>query len=416
MVTPICLDYLDRQYTHLVRNMDSIKTTIAPNPPNTPGNETKATLSFPFLDLRAQFATIKDEILAAVTRVLDRQQFIMGPEVEALEAEFANLIGCRFAVSCASGSDALLLALMALGVDSGDEVITTPFTFVATAGSIARLKARPVFVDIDPQTYNLDWIQLEAAITTRTKAIIPIHLFGLPAEMAKIMEVSSARGIPVIEDAAQAIGARYEQKFVGNIGACGCFSFFPSKNLGGAGDGGIVTTNDSDFADRLAVLRLHGSRRKYEYDLLGVNSRLDALQAAILRVKLNHVNAWTAARRRNAARYRELFEITGLDRHLTVPVQPEGDLHVYHQFVIRTSHRNQLREHLRKCRIPTEVYYPAPLHLQPAFKYLGYKSGDFPRAESACEQVLALPIFPELAEEQQTLVVDSIAQFFAGKS
>lgn len=369
---------------------------------------------FPFLDLKAQYATIRNEVIAAVTRVLDSQQFIMGPEVEKLEAEFADLIGCRFAVGCASGSDALLLALMALGVGSGDEVITTPFTFVATAGSIARLKAMPVFVDIDPQTYNLDWTQLEVEITTRTKAIIPVHLFGLPAEMGKIMEIARARGVPVIEDAAQAIGARYQDKLVGNIGACGCFSFFPSKNLGGAGDGGMIVTNDRDLADQLSVLRLHGSRRKYHYELLGMNSRLDALQAAILRVKLKHLHAWTRARQKNAARYRELFARAGVDRFLTLPVQPEGLLHVYHQFVIRTQHRDELHEHLRKSGIPSEIYYPVPLHLQPAFRYLGYSSSRFQHSETACQEVLALPIFPEMTEQQQTAVVKTIARFFLG--
>ena len=350
--------------------------------------------------------------MAAVTRVLESQQFIMGSEVEKLESEFANLVGCRVAIGCASGSDALLLALMALGVDSGDEVITTPFTFVATAGSVARLNAKPIFVDIDPQTYNLDWTQLETAITSKTKAIIPVHLFGLPAEMDKIMEIAGAKHVPVIEDAAQAIGARCRGEWVGAIGACGCFSFFPSKNLGGAGDGGMITTNDQNLADRLSVLRLHGSRQKYHYELLGMNSRLDALQAAILQVKLNRLNAWTTARQANAARYRELFGLAGLERFVTLPIQPEGYVHVYHQFVIRVPHRDELREHLHATGIPSEIYYPVPLHLQPAFKYLGYKAGNFPHAEAACQQVLALPIFPELTEQQQAAVVDAIADFF----
>ena len=299
----------------------------------------------------------------------------MGPEVRQLEAEIAAFIGSRFALGCASGSDALLLALMALGVDAGDEVITPPFTFVATAGSISRLKARPVFVDIDRETYNLDPTLLEAAITSRTKAIMPVHLFGLAAEMEQINHIARAHNLPVIEDAAQAIGARYHDQNIGNLGACGCFSFFPSKNLGGAGDGGMITTNDAELADRIAVLRDHGSRKKYQYDLLGMNSRLDSLQAAILLVKFKHLDAMAQARRRNADRYRQLFRQTGLEKLIVLPVQPRGLHHVYNQFVIRTPKRDQLREHLRQCGIPTEIYYPSPLHLQPAFAYLGYRPG-----------------------------------------
>jgi dTDP-4-amino-4,6-dideoxygalactose transaminase len=256
---------------------------------------------FPFVDLQAQHFSIKGDVMEAVTKVLDSQHLILGQEVSSLEKEIGQLIGARFAIGCASGSDALLLALMAANVGSGDEVITTPFTFIATAGSIARLEALPVFVDIDPVTFNLDWRSVEAAITPRTKAIIPVHLFGLAAEMKKIVEVSRAHGVPVIEDAAQAIGARYEDQHLGNIGTFGCFSFFPSKNLGGAGDGGMVTTNTPELADRLSILRAHGSRRKYYYEVVGINSRLDALQATILRVKLNHLAQWTEARRRNAA-------------------------------------------------------------------------------------------------------------------
>ncbi len=367
---------------------------------------------FPFLDLKAQHAKIREEVLAAVTAVLDSQHFIMGPEVEKLEAEVAQFIGSSFAIGCASGSDALLLALMATGIGNGDEVVTTPFTFVATAGSIARLNAKPVFVDIDPETYNLDCKQLEAAITPRTKAIIPVHLFGLPAEMAKIMEIASAAGLPVIEDAAQSMGSRYQHQFVGDIGTCGCFSFFPSKNLGGAGDGGMISTNDPELAERLSVLRIHGSRRKYHYELLGMNSRLDALQAAILRVKLKHLADWTEGRRRNANFYRQLFAQAGLDRWIKLPAEPSGMRHVYNQFVIRLQERDQLKEHLRKSGIPTEIYYPLPLHLQPAFAYLGYGHGAFPESEVASSQVLALPVYPEMTEDQQKAVADAIAVFF----
>ena len=359
---------------------------------------------------------MKEETLAAVQSVLESQQFIMGPEVEKLEAEVARLLGCTFAIGCASGSDALLLSLMAAGVDSGDEVITTPFTFVATAGSIARLKAKPVFVDIDPGTYNLDCTRLEAAFTRKTKAIIPVHLFGLPAEMDSVMEIARARRVAVIEDAAQAIGSRYHDKYVGNIGTCGCFSFFPSKNLGGAGDGGMITASDPEFADRLSVLRNHGSRERYHYELLGMNSRLDALQAAILRVKFSRLDRLTEARRQNANRYRRLFKHAGLDQQIGLPIEPDGLFHVYHQFVIRTPRRDELRDHLRNSGIPTEIYYPLPLHLQPAFAYLGYRSGSFARAEAASREVLALPIFPMMTEAQQKAVVDAIAGFFAGKS
>ena len=300
---------------------------------------------FPFLDLKAEYATMKDDIRAAVDKVLESQQFIMGPEVKQLEAEIAAFIGSRFAIACASGSDALLLALMALGVDSGDEVITPPFTFVATAGSIARLKAKPVFVDIDRETYNLDPTLLEAAITSRTKAIMPVHLFGLSAEMGKINEIARAHRLPVIEDAAQSIGARYHDQYVGNIGACGCFSFFPSKNLGGAGDGGMITTNDPELAERISVLRDHGSRKKYHYDLLGMNSRLDSLQAAILLVKFKHLEAFTQARRRNADRYRQLFQAgrsgqadcpAGRARGYAPRLQPVRDSHSGARPVTRT--------------------------------------------------------------------------------
>ncbi|MGH9504098.1 MAG: DegT/DnrJ/EryC1/StrS family aminotransferase [Terriglobales bacterium] len=370
-------------------------------------------LLFPFLDLKAEYAIMKDDIRAAVDKVLESQQFIMGPEVRQLEGEIAAFVGSSFAIACASGSDALLLALMALGVDSGDEIITPPFTFVATAGSIARLKARPVFVDIDRETYNLDPARLEAAITSRTKAIMPVHLFGLPADMEKITDIARAHRLPVIEDAAQSIGARYHDKNAGNLGACGCFSFFPSKNLGGAGDGGMITTNQPELADRISVLRDHGSRRKYQYDLLGMNSRLDSLQAAILLVKFRHLEAFTQARRRNADRYRQLFRQAGLEKLIALPVQPEGRRHVYNQFVIRTPERDQLREHLRHCGIPTDIYYPSPLHLQAAFADLGYREGSFPESEDASRQVLALPVFPQMTEEQQKIVVDRTAEFFA---
>jgi dTDP-4-amino-4,6-dideoxygalactose transaminase len=290
---------------------------------------------FPFVDLQAQHSGIRGDVMAAVTRVLDSQHLILGQEVSSLEKEIGQLIDANSAVGCASGSDALLLALMVVNVGSGDEVITTPFTFIATAGSIARLGALPVFVDIDPVTFNLDWKSVEAAVTPRTKAIIPVHLFGLAAEMAKIMEVSGAYDVPVIEYAAQAIGARYKDQHLGNIGTFGCFSFFPSKNLGGAGDGGMVTTNAPELAERLSIARAHGSRRKYYYEVVGANSRLDALQAAIPRVKLNHLPEWIEARRCNACRYQSLFSEAGLGGYVALPTEPTGTYHVYNQFSVR---------------------------------------------------------------------------------
>lgn len=367
----------------------------------------------PFLDLKLQYSSIREEVMNAVTRVLDSQHFILGPEVTELEQEIAKYIGVQFGIGCASGSDALVLALMALDIGPGDEVITVPFTFVATAGAISRLRATPVFVDIDPRTYNMDPNLLEAAITPKTKAIIPVHLFGMAADMDPILEIAGRHKIPVIEDAAQSIGAKYKGHKVGAQGAISCFSFFPSKNLGGAGDGGMIATNDASLADRLKVLRVHGSRRKYEYELLGMNSRLDALQAAILGVKLRYLDSWAEARRRNAAIYRSLFSDRGLLSKVQLPVEPRGHHHVYNQFTIGIERRDELRQHMSERGIPTEVYYPFPLHLQPAFEQLGYATGSIPQAEFASKHVLSLPIFAELNEEQQTTVVDAIAGFFS---
>ncbi len=367
----------------------------------------------PFLDLKAQFASIRNETLEAVTRVMESQHFILGPEVEAFEKEVSVLTGCSHAIGCASGSDALILALLALEIGRGDEVITTPFTFVASAGSIARVGAKPVFVDIDPETFNISAKAIEKAITSRTKAIMPVHLFGLSADMNEINQIAAEHRIPVIEDAAQAIGARHEGHAAGSMGVMGCFSFFPSKNLGGAGDGGLVTTHDETLADRLRLLRVHGARKKYEYELLGMNSRLDALQAAILRVKLRHVEQWTRGRKMNAERYRELFHEFRLEAMVKAPVTPAGRTHVYNQFTIRVSERDALRQHLQSRGIPTEIYYPKPLHLHKAFGYLGHKQGDFPASEAAGSEVLSLPIFPELTEEQQRSVVAAIADFDA---
>jgi dTDP-4-amino-4,6-dideoxygalactose transaminase len=363
----------------------------------------------PFLDLRAQFATIREEIVAAVTRTLDSQQFILGPDVDAFEKQIAAVTGSKYAIACASGTDALILALLALDIGPGDEVITTPFTFVASAGSIARVGAKPVFADIDAKTFNIEPSAVEKAITSRTKAIVPVHLFGLTAAMDEVNALAARHGIPVIEDAAQSIGARYKEKEAGNLSLMGCFSFFPSKNLGGAGDGGMITTNDAKCVDRLKLLHLHGARERYEYEILGMNSRLDALQAAILRVKLRHLAEWNAARRRNADRYRDLFHEYGLDSRVTLPVEPPASRHVYNQFTIRIKQRDALREKLRHAGIPSEIYYPIPLHLQKAFAYLGYKQGDFPVSEAASREVVSLPIYSELTGEQQRLIVQTIA-------
>lgn len=365
-----------------------------------------------FLDLGQQFEQIRAEVMRAVTHVLETQRFVLGPEVEQLEMEISRYLGCQFAVACASGTDALILALLAAGIGPGDEVITTPFTFVATASAITRAGAKPVFADIDPSTYNLDPEKLHRAISPKTRAIIPVHLFGLAAEMQPIMDLAQQHGISVIEDAAQAIGGAYHGQNLGTIGSMGCFSFFPSKNLGGAGDGGMVITNDANYADRLRLLRVHGSRRKYEYDILGMNSRLDAMQAAILRVKLRYLNQWTEQRRRNAERYRRFFAQSHTDSHVVLPVEPNGARHVYNQFTIRCTERDALREHLHREGIPSEIYYPHPLHLQPAFAYLGYQEGSFPQAECAAREVASLPIYPELTEDQQRTIASAVARFW----
>jgi dTDP-4-amino-4,6-dideoxygalactose transaminase len=366
---------------------------------------------FHFLDLKAQFAAIRDEVMEAVERVLDSQQFVLGAEVERFENSMAALTGVRHAVGCASGSDALLLSLLALGIGPGDEVITTPFTFVATAGSVARVGAKPVFVDIQPETFNIDPAQIRGAINERTRAIIPVHLFGLPAALDPILQIAKEYRLSVIEDSAQAIAAGYHDAPVGSLGTTGCFSFFPSKNLGGGGDGGLVVTNDSALATRLRLLRVHGSSRKYHYEILGINSRLDALQAAILSVKIGHLEEWTRGRQHLAIRYRSLFAAHGLD-NIKLPSTPAGSMHVYNQFVIECPERDQLRQFLRESGIPTEIYYPQPLHLQPAFAYLGYQFGQLPQAEAACRKVLALPIYPELSEENQIAVVSAIQSFY----
>jgi dTDP-4-amino-4,6-dideoxygalactose transaminase len=390
----------------------SFLSNLRPQEDTVPGSTAPQKMLIPFLDLKAQFATIRQEVLHAVMRTLESQQFILGPEVTAFENEISALTGCTYSIACASGSDALILALLALEIGPGDEVITTPFTFFASAGSIARVGAKPVFVDIDPQTFNISPQATQHAITPKTKAIMPVHLFGLSADMNPILELASAQRIPVIEDAAQAIGARYAGRPVGCLGLIGCFSFFPSKNLGAAGDAGIITTNDAVLADRLRLLHVHGARDKYVYELLGMNSRLDALQAAILRVKLKYLDKWAAGRQRNADCYRQLFREFALESKVSLPAASAQFTHVYNQFTIRSSDRDNLREHLRTCGIPSEIYYPIPLHLQKAFSYLGHKPGDFPASEAASREVLSLPIYPELTEAQQRAVVSAIAHFY----
>ena len=366
--------------------------------------------SVPLLDLRAQYAPLRDEILAAITRVCDSQWFIMGPEIDALEQELSATLGARHAVAVSSGTDALLLALMALGITRGDEVITSAYSFFASAGAIARVGATPVFVDIDLSTYNVDADRIRAAITPRTKAILPVHLFGLAADLDPILDVASRAGIAVVEDAAQAIGATYKGRLAGSVGTCGCFSFFPSKNLGAFGDAGLFTTNDDDLAHRARIMRTHGMEPKYHHNVVGGNFRMDALQAAILRVKAPHLAAWTSARRENAKRYGMLFRDAGLTDHVTLPVEPPDRRHIFNQFVIRTARRDELRAHLTERGIGTEVYYPVPLHLQPCFGYLGHHRGDFPAAERAASESLALPIYGELTLTQQQAVVGSIAE------
>ena len=366
----------------------------------------------PLLDLKAQFAPIRADVLDAMTRVCDAQQFILGPEVEALERELAAFLHVPHAIGVSSGTDALLVALMALDVGPGDEVVTTPFSFFATAGSVARLGARPVFVDIEPATFNIDTGRIEAAITPRTKAIVPVHLFGQSAGMDAITEIATRTSVPVVEDAAQAIGTTYRDQIVGGLGAIGCFSFFPTKNLGTFGDGGLVTTRDAALARKMRAIRQHGGEVKYHHDSVGGNFRLDALQAAILRVKLPHLDAWTQARQRNAERYDAMFADARLTDMIRLPVRASDSTHIFHQYVIRTPERDRLRAFLQDRGVGTEVYYPVPLHLQPCFRGLGQSAGAFPRAEAAATEVLALPIYGELTEIQQGWVVEAIREFF----
>jgi dTDP-4-amino-4,6-dideoxygalactose transaminase len=366
----------------------------------------------PLLDLRAQFREIRDDALAAIARVCDEQRFILGPEVEALEREVADLVGATHAVGVSSGTDALLVAMMATGLGPGDDVIVPTYSFFATAGCVSRLGARPVFVDIDPATFNLDPDGVRSAVTSRTKAVVPVHLFGQGAEMDEILAIAGDAGLTVIEDAAQAIGARYRGRGLGSLGGFGCFSFYPSKNLGAFGDGGLVTTSDDALAERARLLRSHGAKHTYHHELVGGNFRLDALQAAVLRVKLPRLADWSARRAANAATYRQLFSELAPDAPVVLPVEAPARTHIYNQFVIRASRRDALRAFLAEAGVGTEVYYPVPFHLQPCFAGLDGEAGRFPEAERAAAESLALPIYPELTGEQQQYVVETIGKFF----
>ena len=371
-------------------------------------------MKVPLLDLQVQYQGLRDELLAAVTRVMDSQRFVLGSEGRALEEELARYTTSEFAIGCASGSDALLLALMALDIKAGDEVITTPFSFFATASAITRLGARPVFVDIDPLTYNIDPAAVAAAFTSRTRAIMPVHLYGQCADMDTLLELGQRYQVPIIEDAAQAIGAEDAGRRAGSMGLIGCFSFYPTKNLGGAGDGGLLTTNDPALAERLKILRVHGGAIEYRHSEVGINSRLDELQAAVLRVKLTQLDHWSDFRRENAKRYDEMLGESEPGITLITPHVRKKVRHIFHQYVVRVpEHRDDLVKHLANNGVGTGIYYPIPLHRQTCFADLGYKEGEFPEAERAARETMALPIYPELTKSQQRHVVDSLVNFGA---
>ncbi|MDA1230209.1 MAG: DegT/DnrJ/EryC1/StrS family aminotransferase [Planctomycetota bacterium] len=372
----------------------------------------------PFIDLVAQYQTIRDEVRETVDRCFESQSFILGEEVSLLEQEIAAYCDSRYAIGCASGTDALILALLTAGVKPGDEVITSPFTFFASAGAIHRVGATPVLVDIEPDSFNICPEQVERAITSKTSAIMPVHIFGQCAEMTPLWRLSAANGIPIIEDAAQAIGAEYQGRRAGVLGSIGCFSFFPTKNLGGAGDGGIMTTDNPEIAQRLKRLRVHGDKGGYNHVEVGFNSRLDALQAAVLRVKLRHLDSWTAGRTRNAARYQELIAASGLTDAITLPAVLPDRRHVFNQFTTRITggHRDEVVKSMREQRIGCAVYYPVPLHLQECFAYLGYEKGDLPEAERASEEVLSLPIYTELPEAHLERIVEGLANALGRQS
>lgn len=365
-------------------------------------------MNMPLLDLTKQYHAIKEEINQAVMHVLEKGSFILGEEVNLLEKEIASLCGCMYGIGVNSGTDALLLSLMAHGIGGGDEVITTPFTFIATAEVVSLLGAKPVFVDIDPKTFNIDVQKIEQAITKKTRAIIPVHLYGQMADMDTIMDLAKKYNLIVIEDAAQAILSEYKGRSAGSIGHAGCFSFFPAKNLGAYGDAGMLLTNDEDTAERLRILRNHGSSVKYHHSVIGCNSRLDEIQAAVLRVKARYIQKWTQERRQIAKKYNESL---GDIPWLATPFEEEWNKCVYNQYTIRVQSRNEFQRHLTESGIPTAIHYPMPLHLQKAFSYLGYKQGDFPESEEASSDVISLPIYPELTDEQRDAVIAAIRLF-----
>jgi len=362
------------------------------------------------LDLVRQYGGIRDEIAAAVDEVMDSQYFILGPKVERFEEAVAAYCGAGHGIGTASGTDAILLALMALEIGPGDEVITTPYTFFSTVSSITRLGATPVMVDIDPATFNISPEKIEEAVTERTRAILVVHLFGHTAEMDAIANIAESKGIHVVEDACQSIGALYRGRPAGSMGIAGCFSFFPSKNLGGFGDGGMVVTSDAELAAKMRMLRVHGGKERYYHDVVGINSRLDALQAAVLLVKLKYLDGWSARRRENAVYYDRRFSLVD---GIEAPVVAEGCVSIYNQYVIRARDRDMLKAFLIGEGIGCEVYYPVPLHLQKCFSFLGGRKGDLPESERAAEETLALPVYPELEREEQDYVIDRISEFMS---
>ncbi|MDM5340087.1 DegT/DnrJ/EryC1/StrS family aminotransferase [Fictibacillus enclensis] len=369
-------------------------------------------MKVPMLDLSEQYQSLKEEIFASLEEIMSGSRFILGDNVKKLEQDVADYSSAKFGVGVANGSDALHISLLGCGVKAGDEVIVPAFTFFATAGAVARAGAVPVFVDIDPKTYNIDPAKIEAAVTEKTKAIIPVHLYGQMADMEPIAEIAKKHNLAIIEDAAQAIGSKYKGKNVGELGTTATYSFFPTKNLGGYGDGGMIITNDDDIAETMRVIRVHGSKPKYYHHILGYNSRLDELQAGILNVKFPHLNTWSEARREKAAVYTELLN-EKLGDLVVTPFVEEHNYHVFHQYTIQVPDRSGLQEFLKEKGIGSMIYYPKPLHLQPVFSELGYKEGDLPETEKAAETVLSLPMFPELKRKQQEYVVEQIAAYFS---